>query len=170
MPLTTGPEMPWANDYMRVPFVDLGRSRAGVDCWGLIYLALTEQAGAAVPLFLDEYENTADREYISALIERKRQSAPFRPVAPRRPDEKAQAYIRRLAPLVRPLDVLLLPMVGELCHVGIAFGAGRFLHAEVGRGVLNNTFDPTREQGERWALRLAAGGAYRHVKLADPAP
>jgi cell wall-associated NlpC family hydrolase len=41
----------WPSAYVGLPFVDGGRNRAGVDCWGLVRLVLAEQAGVDVPTY-----------------------------------------------------------------------------------------------------------------------
>lgn len=43
--------MHWSNDYVGLPFVDGGRDRGGVDCWGLIRLVLKDQCEIEVPSY-----------------------------------------------------------------------------------------------------------------------
>lgn len=158
-----GQPEPWARDYIGMPFVEKGRDGAGVDCWGLIALVLERQGGIQVPTFEDCYCSTEETELLGAVIAREKAKLPFRPIALRADGEGALAFHRRLAPLVRPLDVLLLRMMGDLCHVGIACGGGQFLHTEVGINCVMNAYAGPR--AERWRLRLAEGGVYRHRGL-----
>ena len=58
----------WAGRYIGLPFEDHGRSRAGLDCWGLVRLVLSEQFGIALPSFAAEYRRTTDTGKISDLI------------------------------------------------------------------------------------------------------
>lgn len=41
--------MSWVNQYMSIPFREMGRDRRGVDCWGMVRIVLREQAGIEVP-------------------------------------------------------------------------------------------------------------------------
>lgn len=41
--------MSWANAYAGLPFLAGGRGHAGLDCWGLYRLVLTERAGVMLP-------------------------------------------------------------------------------------------------------------------------
>lgn len=43
--------MDWVDAYLRIPFRDGGRDRAGCDCWGIMRLVLAEQAGLELPSF-----------------------------------------------------------------------------------------------------------------------
>jgi cell wall-associated NlpC family hydrolase len=159
----TGAPETWAYSYVApaIPFKEKGRTREeGCDCWGIIRLGYLEQAGIALPAFLEGYPDTKDTELLAALIHRERQDLPFRPVAERMPGESLADFHRRLAPLIRPLDVLLLPIMGDLCHVGLACGGGQFIHTEVGVDCRINAY--AGQRAERWAIRLAEGGAWRH--------
>lgn len=56
---------PWWAEYIGIPFVDHGRARAGLDCWGLVRLAYAEQRGILLPSWGD-YPSVSD----AALTER----------------------------------------------------------------------------------------------------
>lgn len=43
----------WAEQYIRVPFLNGGRDHKGCDCWGLYRLILLEQAGIELPIYAD---------------------------------------------------------------------------------------------------------------------
>jgi cell wall-associated NlpC family hydrolase len=42
-------DLEWINDYVGVPYVENGRSRAGWDCWGLVIAIYRERLGIALP-------------------------------------------------------------------------------------------------------------------------
>jgi cell wall-associated NlpC family hydrolase len=62
----------WATSYMGLPFVDRGRDRKGVDCWGLVCLAFKEQRGETIPEF--EGVSPDDDDMIPALIDIEKQN------------------------------------------------------------------------------------------------
>lgn len=39
----------WVRDYVGIPFLDRGRDRDGVDCWGLARLYYAERLGVLLP-------------------------------------------------------------------------------------------------------------------------
>lgn len=92
-----------------IPWQERGRSRAGCDCWGLILIAFRELLGIEQPSFADDYQTTADREAIVAILAGARE--PWVPVPP------ADA---------RPMDVV--EMRERPWHVGLVVGRGRMLH------------------------------------------
>lgn len=55
--------------YVGLPWVDKGRSFAGVDCWGLRYLIFRDELGVELPSLTDRYATASDRRAIAALVE-----------------------------------------------------------------------------------------------------
>lgn len=53
--------MPWLNEYVGLPYLAGGRTAAGVDCYGLVRLVLTERAGAVMPLMETSPDASAPR-------------------------------------------------------------------------------------------------------------
>lgn len=54
--------MTWTRCYVGLPWLRLGRTRAGLDCWGLCRLALGEQRGIWLPAY-----DTVDRDDTAAV-------------------------------------------------------------------------------------------------------
>lgn len=133
----------WWASYLALPFRERGRTRRGVDCRGLLLLALEEQLGIRVPEPSDLYGDTDPRN-AAAL----------------------SAFARGQAALWTPCDVLpfaaLSFSVGGLpVHVGVALGDDLFLHARQGVGVQAASLTDVEPGETRWGGRLL--GAYRYA-------
>jgi cell wall-associated NlpC family hydrolase len=128
----------WAGHYIGLPFHEHGRTRAGLDCWGLVRLALAEQFGLAVPSFTHEYRRTVDAARIPALIER--ETSRWQSI----PAEAAQTG-----------DVIVLRVGGRPMHVGLVLGDGLMLHVERGIDSAIERYD-----GPQWRERIF--GFYRY--------
>ena len=120
-----------------IPWLDRGRSRDGCDCWGLILIAFRELLGIEQPSFADDYQTTADRDAIVAILAGARE--PWVPVLP------ADA---------RPMDV------GEMrerpWHVGLVVGRGQMLHMPAGKSSIVEPYTTGRHEPR-------VTGVYRHV-------
>ena len=60
--------MSWSNKYVGIPQADHGRSRAGVDCWGLLCVAFWEEHHITLPDYLG-YSSPDELEEVSALVD-----------------------------------------------------------------------------------------------------
>lgn len=99
------------NQYVGLPYLDKGRDRAGLDCWGLLRLVYEEQAGIILPSYAEHYSTAEDRQAIADLIAGRQQ--PWSEIA-----EEA----------VKPLDGLLMCHGGLERHVGVVVRRGYVLH------------------------------------------
>ncbi|MFC7455456.1 C40 family peptidase, partial [Insolitispirillum peregrinum] len=106
----------WAAEYIGLPFSDHGRTRDGVDCWGLVRLVLAEQFGFDVPSHDGSYRQTTDRDDLDRLIS----------------TERSSAWSAVPAGSEQAGDVVLLRCLGAACHVGLVVTPGIMIHAEVG--------------------------------------
>jgi|APTNR8051073442_1049403.scaffolds.fasta_scaffold33004_2 cell wall-associated NlpC family hydrolase len=116
----------WTGQYIGIPFLDLGRDRAGCDCWGLVRLVLAEQAGIELPSLATCYGSEANPAGVGNVVEAARNSEDWWPI-----DAGAE----------RPFDVVEMSgaaripgsgwMFGPL-HVGVVVTSGWLLHVERG--------------------------------------
>jgi cell wall-associated NlpC family hydrolase len=102
----------WAEEYVGLPFADHGRDREGLDCWGLVRLALREQLGIELPSFDVGYEKSTDSGDVARLV-----------------DEGRPLIGAARVSDPRPGDIVLLMIRGLPCHVGVYVGGGCMLHA-----------------------------------------
>ena len=131
----------WAGRYIGLPFRDHGRDRAGLDCWGLVRLGLSEQFGHMLPSLAADYPHSRAVETIDKVIRRE---------IPLWNDIAAGAE--------KAGDVIVLRLGGKPLHVGTVLGDRHMLHIETG---INSAIE--RYDGTRWKDRVF--GFYRYKKL-----
>lgn len=102
----------WVQEYMGIPFLEKGRSREGLDCYGLVRLVLQEQRGIELPSYAEEYATTTDAEEITALYR----------------GEVAAQWQEIPVPSARLFDVAVLRMMGEPIHFALVLDPPYFLH------------------------------------------
>lgn len=107
----------WVRDYIGLPFEALGRTRAGVDCWGLVRLVYAERLQVYLPSHCDGYERVDDSEGVGRVVAQ----------------EVAQAgNWQRVEAGPKLYDVLLFAHAHGRWHVGLLVGDGLMLHASSG--------------------------------------
>lgn len=105
----------WWSDYIGIPFVDGGRTREGLDCWGLVRLVYMDHFGIELPSLAGIYQNASDGP---ALLELPGLLLPdWSPVA------------------MRPFAVARFGHRDGRQHVGIVTDRRLMLNAERGNGV-----------------------------------
>lgn len=130
----------WANDFVGLPWLAGGRSRSGLDCWGIVHLVYREALDIALPSY--------DGSDPAALAD----NAPLFDAAAKEP--------WRIVPMgdEREFDVGLFRVGAHPCHVGVVTRAGRMLHVQDG------CMSRIEHYGHGpWAHRLL--GFYRHTDL-----
>jgi len=137
----TGSSMEWAAHYIGLPYKDRGRSRDGLDCWGLVALVLAEQFGVSVPDFSADYTSAEDAADVGRLVR----------------GERGKWWEVPLG-MEKPGDVVLFRILGHPCHTGVVIGGNKMLHCF--RGWNSVLDDYTRL---RWRDRIE--GFYRHEAL-----
>lgn len=129
------------DEYIGLPWLERGRDRDGLDCWGLLALVYVERLGIVLPSFRDDYQTTADTEAVASLIGG--HMDPWVPVD---------------AGNERDGDGLLMSVGGRPRHVGVIASPGLVLHIERGAGSLIENYHSMR-------LRRRVHGFYRHESL-----
>lgn len=142
--------MSWTDVYIGLPFVDGGRDRAGVDCWGLLRLIYREVLAIELPGY--DGVPAAESAAIEGLIARGQ--ADWRCIATAAGLRDGAAWGR-----ARPFDGLLIRQAGHDAHVGVLVRGTRFIHAPLNRSVRLE-----RGDDRQWRHRIV--GLYRHAQLA----
>lgn len=127
----------WVSSYIGLPFQEKGRTRAGLDCWGLIRLIWLERGGIDLPVWAEGYAETDPCPETSCHLA-----------------ACARSFAEIQAGQERAGDILLFRTGRHLAHVGLCIGAGRMLHILAG---LASAVE--RYRSPRWLPRLA--GVYR---------
>lgn len=107
----------WAADYFGIPFLLWGRTRAGIDCYGLVRLIFFDHRGIDLPSFAFDYSEK--RKSIGSVISEKSTSFPFAIS-----EEKKQAW-----------DILVMRENGLPTHCALMLTDRDAIHIERGRGV-----------------------------------
>ncbi|WP_245293951.1 NlpC/P60 family protein [Methylobrevis pamukkalensis] len=131
--------------FVGIPYADLGRSRDGADCYGLLCLVYAEIAGVTLASGLEAYPTAEDRAAVDAVIHGGLARGPWHPVIG----------------AVQPLDAALFRRGRHASHVGVILSAGRMLHIGDTASVIERYDAPV------WRDRLL--GIHRHEALMRPA-
>lgn len=104
----------WASRYIGIPFLEHGRSREGLDCWGLVRLVYAERFGIHLPSLAEGYAGVDDSAGLAGVVVQERAiSGHWKPITL---DESSVG------------DVVLFRMSGDLWHVGLMVARGQMLH------------------------------------------
>lgn len=107
----------WAADYIGIPFVDFGRDRQGLDCWGLVRLVLLEVFKIETPSYAEEYQSALDRSSVGTHIDSVVADPEWLEIAVGHEEVG---------------DVIVTRVHGLPCHVGIVIAHGFMLHVHPG--------------------------------------
>lgn len=104
-------------EYMAIPFAPNGRSREGIDCWGLVVMLYADKYGIELP----SYENVDGKngEEVAASVS----------------TECLSAWTEIPADQRQEGDVVVLRMLGFPWHVGVMLDRSTFVHAYYHTGV-----------------------------------
>lgn len=127
----------WGADYVGIPYADKGRTRAGLDCWGLVRLVYREVFHAELPDYGERYRDGEDWSAIGTAVRLGLQEGWQRTQQPREG------------------DLLILSIAQRPWHCGVMLSSTRFLHAAPGDAVVCERLDTPR-----WARRIE--GIYHH--------
>lgn len=142
----SSPRLHWSSQYVGLPFAEGGRSRKGVDCWGLLHLIFRDQYGIEVPSYAEQYVGKEERREIARLLETETKTDPWISVIPGSEQEGDMATFRDRR-------------AGLPSHTGMVLSKSRMLHVSRGRLASIECY-----RTPVWDARLI--GFYRHETLA----
>ena len=122
-------------NYIGIPFRSHGRTFAGSDCWGVVFLYYFHEYGIRLNQFLG-YQSPTDSEAISDII--KNVKPHWKEV--KKPEQG---------------DVVVIAIGGRDTHVGVYLNGGKMLHAYRGT---DSCIEDLRSA--KWKNRIT--GYYRH--------
>lgn len=98
--------------YVGLPYLDNGRTKIGVDCWGLARLVYRDEFGIDLPSYTEEYIGGTDPHIVQAV----------------------NLYKDNWEEITTPTigDLCLFNIFGEPMHVGVFIGDNKFLHCRRG--------------------------------------
>jgi cell wall-associated NlpC family hydrolase len=116
----------WANDLVLTnpPFAEKGRSRKGLDCWGLVVLAHREVLNKDIPTYEEEYETTEDHKLLNDIFL-----------------ENMIKWEQISTENAVPGDVVVINLAGRPLHAGIIVDKNLMLHTERKIGTVIERFD-----------------------------
>ena len=110
----------WLNRYVGIPYKPGGRTREGVDCYGLLVLLFANEYGINLPDWNRDWQNLRTRgDHIDAVM-----------------------HTGQWSPLEEPRDGCIAVVAGRRApyHLGLYFGGG-VIHAREETGVLFQMLD-----------------------------
>lgn len=126
----------WSDQYLGLPYASQGRSLAGVDCWGLVFIVLPA-FGRPVPSYAGKYASAEERQEIAGLI------------------DGAKPQWRRVDG-AEAFDLVTFRRGRHESHIGIVVRPGHMLHITQDKPSCIERYDTGY-----WANRLT--GTWRHV-------
>ncbi len=126
--------MNWWNNYLGLPYQPQGRTREGLDCWGLVRMVYEQEFGIDLPSFTEAYSEADLAKFLRAV--------------------QQEGWVQ--ADLPRSGDVVLCRVVGSESHVGVVTYPGFFLHVREGQDSVIERMD-----SGAWKSRIV--GVYRYT-------
>nr|WP_319388199.1 NlpC/P60 family protein [uncultured Cohaesibacter sp.] len=132
--------MSWTDEYIGIPYRDLGRQMSGCDCWGLVHLVYRRECSIKLPSYRHAYHSADERAEVARLIGEAEASSVWTRI------EDPSAF-----------DVVTFRRGQLTSHIGIVFKPDWMLHMSNEGARIENYQSPV------WKQRLI--GFFRHERL-----
>lgn len=131
----------FTHKYIGTKFKNRGRTKEGVDCWGLVRLIYGEQFAIELPSYDDEYDSSHNISATREVIE-----------------THAKEWLQIEPGQEHEGDVIILRLSGYPTHVGLVVENGKMLHIIDGTDAVLENY-----HNRLWQHRIV--GFYRHKEL-----
>lgn len=102
----------WSAAFVGIPFADLGRTREGVDCYGLACVVYWERLGIELPTYAGGYVSSLERSEVASII-----------------GGEADGALWERVDAASDCDLLIFKAGGLERHIGLEVGVrGKMLH------------------------------------------
>ena len=123
--------MDWWNSYIGIPFVNKGRERDGLDCWGLFKIVYEDRLSIFLPSYITDYTEAGINESVNSTFT----------------EGLKKGWSR--ADIVREYDLVILTLAGKPFHCGIVTKPGFMLHVMRGCNSIVESYT-----GRMWNNRI----------------
>lgn len=135
--------MSWTHEYMSIPFLDVGRTRQGADCYGVPLIIYDERLSIKLPLRTG-YTSTEPHKSLEEYVA-----------------EGKDIWVEIPQGQEREYDIVLLRFMNLPIHMGIITDIPKhMLHTCEGQGVTVENY----KKG-KWTAPGKIVGFYRHIEL-----
>lgn len=134
----------WSRNYVGIPYLRAGRSVAGTDCYGLLWLVYRDVLCVDLASYAAETMDAVERAEVAALFA----------------DRVKSPWVSVPLEQEREFDMAVFRRAGIDSHVGVVVAPGRMLHIE---RLGTESHVETYSQG-RWKTKLVA--VHRHEACA----
>lgn len=125
--------------YIGLTWKSHGRTRDGIDCWGLVVLVYLEQFGKKIPSYSGAYASAEEIKEVASLIQHQRST-----------------WRQIQLPEIGDVVLLRYPVSTKASHTGVYVGDGMMLHIRKGANACIE-----RLGAPFWKARVE--GYFRHV-------
>lgn len=137
----------WVEQYLAIPFKERGRTREGVDCYGLVRLIYQERRGIELPSYDENYATVTDHKEITALLK----------------GEVASNWGEIPISEATTYDGMIFRLAGQPTHFGMVLDPPWFIHAVKRPGQDQGKSFVERWDSMWWQNRFIAAVRWRGV-------
>lgn len=130
----------WIEKYIGIPYLELGREKNGVDCYGLCYQIYKNELGIEIP----DYFGTGFQDLIDENAKKKLKEELQNFIL----DESEKEWIEVPLSEAKEFDLVLFNICGYIVHIGIMISKDSMLHSFNGMDCV------IEKLGQKWTGRV----------------